>query len=225
MSPAKKIFLKALIVVISNVILALGIGLLRIITFGVDPFTGMFLSASYFFKYVLDIHFMTSGLIQLILNLVFFIVIIKYNRKQIGFGTVFNMVFVGFLCDGFEAGFLSILPHDLSLPLRLLFLIIAIILISMGVGLYGGIQMGTSPYDGFPFIINEQTKGRISITKARMAADITCALVGFLLVLPTRKLTTILGIATLILAFGLGPLTTFFRVYLGDKFLWKNLKN
>lgn len=224
MNPLKKIFLKALIVVASNVVLAMGIGMLRIITFGVDPFTGMFLSARYFFHYVLHMQFMTSGLLQLILNLIFFIIIIKYSRKQIGFGTFFNMVFTGFLCDYFENLFFKGFEGELSLLLRIFFLALAILLISMGVGLYAGIQMGTSPYDGFPFIINERSKGRISITKARMAADISCAFVGFLLVLPTGKLTTILGIATLILAFGLGPLTTFFRVELGDKFLWKNLK-
>ncbi|MDD3218997.1 MAG: hypothetical protein PHC41_12060 [Lachnospiraceae bacterium] len=219
-----KLLYKCFIVIISNALMGLGSGLLRLTSFGVDPFSGMTLGTSYFLQGILHLEFMTCGVFQASINMLLLIVVIACNRKYIGFGMVFNMFFLGFICDGSERLGLLFFTPPLPLPLRLLLLVVCIILIAMGVGVYSAANMGMGPYDALAYIISEKSNHRFHVRYTRMATDILCVVLAVAAAFPLGKQATVAGVATIIMAFGLGPLNYFFRVHLGENLLLKNVR-
>ena len=83
------ILLKTLVSFIGVAILSLGTTFLRGGNVGLDPFTAVNTGISNHLGIGL-------GVYQLSVNLVIFIFIIWLDRKQIGIGTILNMVLVGF---------------------------------------------------------------------------------------------------------------------------------
>lgn len=106
------ILLKTLVSFIGVAILSLGTTFLRGGNVGLDPFTAVNTGISNHLGIGL-------GVYQLSVNLVIFIFIIWLDRKQIGIGTILNMVLVGF-----EIQWFTTLYHQLF-GYRTSFLIVA----------------------------------------------------------------------------------------------------
>ena len=113
-------------------------------------------------------------------------------RQRPGLGTVANALVVGPVLD---AG-VALLPSPSHLVVRALFLVLAVLLIAVGTGLYVGVGWGPGPRDG---LMTGLVQLGVPLYLARTMIEGTALLVGWLLGGPV-------GVATIVYALGVGPL-------------------
>ncbi len=209
-------FLKRCIMTVLGIILiGICVGSYRLSAFGVDAFTCMNLGISGFLH-------MSFGTEQLIMNGLILIAVFFTVRQCIGIGTIINMVGVGYMADFICWIFQDVLEITMTLPLRILALIVGSLLAGIGVALYMAAEMGIAPYDSVAIIIEKETKGRIPFQKARVLSDVTVVIVGVVFCLLSHgELGLIIGIGTIFNALFNGPLIQFFKTHLAEPILQK----
>lgn len=195
--------------VIGVIITGLGNCLLRLSTLGTDPYGCMNLGVSSHLP-------ISYGTTQLICGFLLFIPVLFCYRKSIGLGTILNMAVLGYISDfcmyiANNMGITEAGLHD-NMVARVLYMIAGIVALAFGLALYMDADLGTASYDSLPIMITMWTKEKVKFTVARMACDITCMVVGIVS-------GAVFGIATIAVAFGLGPLITFFRKTVSSKML------
>ncbi len=150
------------------------LSILKLVNLGTDPFSYMNLSISARFG-------IGFGNWQMALNIILFIPVILWGRKQIGIGTVLNMVLVGYTVDfclwlweisGFETLF------D-SMVFRLLIMIPALAAFIVSASVYMSTDLGTAPYDALPFMISQKLPS-VPFQYIRVGWDFTAVLIGFI---------------------------------------------
>ncbi|WP_251028929.1 YitT family protein [Bacillus sp. ISL-18] len=194
--------------VIGNLCIGIAVSLLRLSHFGTDPFSTMNLGVSGFLH-------VSFGVYQLIFNLFLLIIQFIFVRNAIGFGTIVNMVGIGFISDLFVNGYHVLFGSSLLFITKILFLLIAVVLIGIGVALYMTSDLGISPWDAMPLVIQKLSRNKLPFVLARMMADVISVVIGF-------SFGAIVGIATVIMAFGTGPLVQYFRKQLAEPLLRNN---
>lgn len=143
---------------------------------------------------------------QLMINIVMFIIVLIFNRKLIGFGTLFNMVLIGYYVDFFNMIWDKTLPPNVftdTVPRWSIFLV-SLILFMICAAIYINADTGVSPYDGIPIILTEKITGRfprIPKMVIRICWDGLAIIVGVLF-----GGIPIIGI--ILMALFLGPLIT-----------------
>lgn len=182
---------------LGNVIVGLGSGVMRKIAFGTDPFTLMNLG-------LCSTLGMDFGTFQLLLNLLLLALVFLFGRRHIGLGTVVNMIFIGYLSDFSLYGLNALLGLTLSFGLRVALMVPAVAVICLGASLYMEADLGISPYDAMAFLLMRLLKGRLSFRMSRILTDMFCVAVGV-------ALSSVAGVGTLLFAFFTGPLVVFFR--------------
>lgn len=180
---------------IGIVIISLGTTVCRIGGVGVDPFTAMNIGIS-------GILGLSLGVYQLAVNIVLLVLVFIFGRKQIGIGTVINMVFVGFLIDFFTWLLTATLPLDGSMLQAGICLVVGVALFTFGVSTYMNTDLGVAPYDAVAIIVAARTP--VPYTPARMGQDVLVTAIAFLVGGP-------IGVFTVIAAFFTGPLITFWN--------------
>ncbi len=208
----KSYLMRGLAVVIGIFMVGIAVGFFKIVEMGADPFTAMNTGISGMIG-------MQFGTLQLIVNALILVLVFVFKRQFIGFGTIFNMVFVGYTAD-FIMWLLAKFQITFDTwPVRMLLLIFAALLICIGDALYISADMGMSPYDAAGYIVETLTGKKISFRIARIILDIVCVGIGFVTGMQVGIEWKIIGIGTVILAFCTGPLIQFFRVHWSDKLL------
>ena len=103
---------------------------------------------------------MSFGNYQLIVNIVMLCVVLIFNRKLIGFGTLFNMILIGYYADFFCWVWRKVIPASVfTTPLsRWIIFILSLLFFIISVAVYISVEMGVAPYDGIPLIITEKLK-------------------------------------------------------------------
>jgi len=208
---------RVVLVFISVIIMGFCLSFLNKCQFGADSFT----TANNAFSNLFGIDF---GTYQLIVNIVMLIVVIAIDRTQIGWGTVANMVLVGYSCNFFTWIESKIIPesvasYDDSLgyyvfnsfttkiivvwPILLLFIIAA--------SCYMAADLGASPYDAVPFVICNKFKNA-PFRLIRIAYDLAFAAVGY-------ALGATVGLVTIAIALALGPVVAWMKESFIDKLL------
>lgn len=177
----------------------------RMSGFGVDAFSCMNLGVSGFLR-------MSFGTWQLLINAVLLLVVWFTIRHCIGPGTVVNMVCVGYTADFLCWLFLNRIGLQVTMPLRLLFLILGTLFASLGCACYMIADMGISPYDSVAFIITKYAHGKISFRFARVMSDVVVIVIGGgFCVMAHNSIWEIVGLGTIVNACLNGPLIQFFR--------------
>lgn len=171
------------------------LSLLVSINLGTDPCTGFGLSVSE------KIH-MSLGNWQVLFNTFLFLFVVKYNRRLIGFGTLANMILIGYTVDFFRYLWGRLLPADFfePMPTKIIILIPALLVFVFSAGCYIAGDLGVAPYDAIPCIIYEH-QNKFTFRTVRMIFDITFMILGFLI---GRQG----GIVTIMMAFLVGPVIT-----------------
>ena len=202
----KKLFIVRILMMAAGIIiLGFSIAVLKLALLGNDPYTGMLFA-------IADVTPISYPLWQIIFGIIFFIVQLLMGRHLIGVGTIINTFTIGYIVD-FSYRFILFpaFGQPEGFPLQLITLIIGMLICSVGISLYQKADLGVSPYDSLSLIADERLK-KIPYFWCRIVCDGTCALVCFLL-------GGIVGIGTLLTAFGFGPLVAFFNKVLSDPIL------
>jgi uncharacterized membrane protein YczE len=119
-------------------------------------------------------------------------------RQRPGFGTVANLVVVGFAADAA----LAVLPEGTTIPARVGYLVGGILLNGLATGLYLGSRLGPGPRDGLMTgIVNRFP--RLSIRVVRTVLELTVLGAGVLL-------GGTVGVGTVAYALAIGPLAQLF---------------
>lgn len=173
----------------------MGLSLLRSVNLGTDPCSCLTQGVTNFVP-------LSFGTCQLLCHLVTFLFVIRFDTGMIGFGTVGNMCFLGYISDFFKWVWTLVLPagfFDMTMN-RYLLLLPSLAVFLLGAAAYMCAGLGSSPYDALPFIISGHVK-KISFKAVRMIWDISFMAAGFLL-------GGDVGIVTVLVAFFLGPIIT-----------------
>lgn len=191
----KDFILRSLASIIGITFISFGAALSESMDMGLDPFTAINRGASSLLGFSL-------GNYQLGLNILILIIVFFMKRSLIGWGTIYNMVLVGYQISFFGGLFTEFLNIDsFNLVLRLVITVIAIMVFTLGVALYMDTELGVSPYDAITPLIIDRTGWKY--TPVRVAQDLLVVIGAYLLGGPV-------GIATIITGFFAGPLISFF---------------
>lgn len=204
-------FEKRLFMTISGVLLcALAVGFFKCSSFGVDPFQ-CFAQGSYgrFFSG------MTYGTYYVILNAALLIIDLFLDRHYIGLATFINLFLTGYVVD-FSVWAISSVAPSPSLPLRVVFLLIAVVVMCFSSALYMTSDLGVSTYDAIPIVISNR-QDKVPFKFCRIFCDLICVSVGTLCGLMP-------GVGTLITAFFMGPLVDYFNRTVAEPFLYGKAK-
>ena len=200
-SKKKKLIKRIILVFLANMILALGIAILRLSGFGTDPYTCMNLGVSS------RLH-MNFGTYQMVLNVALFIPVFILDRKSFGVGALVNMLLLGYFVDFFMYVFscVGITIEGLagSFLMRIPVLLAGIVVVCFGIALYMFCDLGAAPYDRLSVIIENYSHGKVPFRWARICLDIISTVVGL-------ATGSVVGIGTVIIAFFTGPVVSFFR--------------
>ena len=150
--------------VLGILFIGLCVSFLRLSQFGVDPFSAMNLGISGFIGW-------SFGTWQLLVNAIILVVVFFQARSCIGTGTIINMIFVGYIADFICYVANDVVQIQMNLPLRIIALLLAQLMASMGVALYMVANMGIAPYDSVAIIIEKLTHQKIPFHKARILSD------------------------------------------------------
>lgn len=187
-------FRKRMIVMALGVITqALGLSLLIRLNLGTDTCSCLTLGIANYLP-------LSFGTCQLLCHLITFLFVVGMDLSKIGFGTIGNMVCLGYICDFFGWVWGQVLPagfFDSRLNVYLL-LIPALLIFIVGAATYMSTGLGMSPYDGLPFILASRAK-KLSFRTVRTIWDLCYLLAGLLL-------GATVGIVTVLLAFCSGPI-------------------
>lgn len=208
----KSCLARGLAVVAGIFMVGIAVGFFKVAEMGADPFTAMNTGVS-------SLAGMQFGTLQLLVNAAILVFVFLFKRKFIGFGTIFNMIFVGYTADLIMWLLAKWQIAFDALPARIILLAAAVLFLCIGDALYISADMGMSPYDAAGYIVEAATKGKMQFRIARIILDSICVAVGFMTGMRVGIQWKIIGIGTVILAFCTGPLIQFFRVHWSDKLL------
>lgn len=145
-----------------------------------------------------------------------FIFVLWKGRTCIGAGIIVNMAGIGYIADFGVFVLTKCLgePELLSVQIRILLMIFAVTLCSFAAAMYMEADIGIAPYDAFGVIIEKISNRKILFKTARVLTDVICVTIGF-------SFGSIVGVATIITAFCMGPLIEVFRVQCMEKLVIK----
>ena len=175
--------------------LAVGIGMMVEARLGVSPYDVLH-------QGIADHTALSFGAVVILLGVLVLLLWIPLGQR-LGIGTVINTLTVGLIVDRFIAWS----PDPTTLAVRWAYMLVGIVIIAFGVGLYIGAGLGPGPRDGL--MTGIAAKG-YPLWFVRTLLELTALLFGWLL-------GGDVGIGTLLFAFGIGPLSHFFllRLHLG----------
>lgn len=176
------------------IIISLAVAVYRYVNLGTDPFTCFNTGISKVFH-------ISFGNAQVIVSIILILIFIWSAIRYFGLGTIFSMFFVGHMSDYV----LSLITYDASqIPfiVKIVFLAVALVVCSFGIALYSCADLGISPYDAVSFIIDEKSGGKLPFKYVRIVFDVLLVVIGYLM-------GGVVGIGTLMIAFGTGPIVDY----------------
>lgn len=203
----KKINWKYVVVMcVGNIILSLGVAIFKLSGLGNDPFSGMVMALS-------EKAGMEYAVFLMFLNMAIFIVELAFGRKLIGIGTFVNALLVGYVVTFFYDLLIACTGEPTQMFQRVLIVCLGVIVSSLGVSLYQYPDQGVAPYDSLSLIMAKKWP-KIPYFWHRVSNDAFCALICWIS-------GGIVGLGTLVSAFGLGPVIQFFNTHFTSKLLEK----
>ncbi|XIF19498.1 MAG: membrane protein [Acetilactobacillus jinshanensis] len=183
------------------VLIGLGATFLKMGHVGLDPFTALNVGMSNHLG-------MELGTYQLSVNIIIFIFVLILDRKQIGIGTFFNMVLVGYEIQWFSTIYNAHVAERLHIPLIIVDALVGILLFTLGTSFYMSVDLGVAPYDAIAPIIVERSK-HAKYQWVRSSQDILFMIAG---VIAGGIAGGDVGIMTIVVAFFAGPLINFWNL-------------
>lgn len=192
-----RLILRTLISFIGVILIAIGATFLKQGLVGLDPFTATNIGLSKMFG-------MGLGPTQLGFNLILFILVVLFDRHEIGIGTFLNMILIGFGIQYFSKIYTLMLGTHMHYSLIIIDAIVGIAIFTLGTSLYMEADLGVAPYDAIAPIIVKKT--HLKYQYVRACQDIAFMVAGWFV-------HGDVGFMTIIVAFFAGPLINFWNVH------------
>ena len=147
---------------------------------------------------------------NVLMNLCLFVPQLLWGRRYIGLGTIINSFCIGFIVTFTGDAMTAVFGSADTLPVQLLWVAVAVLVIALGCSLYQTADLGVAPYDALSLMLADRLP--VPYFGCRVFTDALCAVLAFLL-------GGLIGLRTLICAFGLGPFVQFFTRHFSEKVL------
>lgn len=180
----------------------LSVGFFKQSAFGVDPFQCLCAGLDN----VIPIDF---GTLYVIINAVLLLAVLLMNRHYIGLGTFINLFLLGYVVD-FSDHMIYTLVGEPGMVLRVIYLIIGLGVMCLASALYFTADLGVSTYDAIALYL--ASKKIAPFRFIRIATDLCCVGIGF-------AFGYVPGVGTLLSAFCMGPLISWFNVKVAQPML------
>lgn len=192
---------RTMAVILGNIILGMGAAGLRFSLLGNEPYTAMNMAIS-------DGIHMSLGNYQLILNLGLFIIQLIWGRAYIGFGSIINLCFLGYIVEasGYVLNLLLKSAEEYTLVQKVLFMILSLVVLTLGISMYQTADLGVAPYDYLALGITDHFPTPYFLNRVITDAFSVLTIVLVVLVGLITWKESHLGIGTIVGAFFLGPL-------------------
>ena len=145
---------------------------------------------------------LSIGIITFFISVVVLILWVPLNQKP-GMGTLLNALIIALMIDFC----IKFVPTPSNYYNQLILAIVSVIIVGIGGGIYLVSNLGAGPRDGL--MVGLQKKTNLPIALVRATLEISVVSVGW-------YLGGVVGIGTLLFAFGIGPCVAF-GLYLVDK--------
>lgn len=202
---SKESLTRTAIAAAASFLAGMGSAVMRASCLGSDPWSTLNYGVSEF----LGVPFSTTSLA---INAVLFVLALAFMRRKLGLGTIVNMIVVGL---GADLGVSLITAAFGSFPsfagfdaygLRILIFAAGMAITLFVTSFYMGADAGLAPYDTLAYIIEDRTGGRVPFRVARIITDLTCIAIGFGFGLPRGTQWQLVGLGTIVMGFGVGPI-------------------
>ena len=170
--------------VLGLILFGLGEGLLIVSFAGASPWSVLAQGIS------LNVNFST-GIITIFVSIGVLLLWLPLKQKP-GIGTILNAIIIGLMIDVC----INFVPTPENYINQVLLAIAAVLIVGLGGGIYLVANLGAGPRDGL--MVGLQKKTNLPIALVRGAIEITVMSVGW-------YLGGIVGLGTLLFAFGIGP--------------------
>lgn len=195
---------RVLVMLLGNVFLGMGVSIFKLSCLGNDAFNGMLMALA-------DCAGIPYARFFVIFSICLFIVELLTGRSFVGIGTVVNTFLLGYIVTFFYDMWIKLFQIPEILLLQIVVMLIGVIVCSFGISMYQTPDAGVSPYDSLSLILAKRFDW-VPYFWCRMLTDGVCALVCFLA-------GGLVGIGTLVAAFGFGPFVHFFNIHFTEKIL------
>lgn len=188
---AKKIFITALGLMTTGV----GIGFLMRAGLGVDP-------PSVFQDGLANFFGVSFGVAAAVMNAVVIAVLFFIDRRYVNIASIMAIFLIGFTCDYVSEFLQFLLPGTIALPFQVILMLVGWALVALGIPVYIAAELGVGACDSFSEVVTDKITHSYRVT--RVTFDVSYVVLGYLM-------GGQFGVATIIAAFGTGPLIGFYR--------------
>ena len=192
-------------IIFGTIFLGLGVSLYKLSSLGQDPLSAMVFSI----MYLINNEYLGYMFFYLVINLIFFLLMLIFLRKEIHIGTIINLLLTGFFSDLFLKLFLYLNMDTSYLIFKIVYGLLGLIIASFGIALYGGARVGIAPYDSLPLILKLRFK-KISYRFARIIIDLLCTIIALIIGVLILKRSDIINFNTILTFLAMGPIISFF---------------
>lgn len=201
----KHFWRRTLVVVPAVILMGFALSWLLPVDLGADPFTMMN-------KAISEKIGISLGSWQALLNCILLVFVLIFGGRNLGVGTLANMLLVGYSVDFFSWVWDRMLPAGFfdSMGVRMGVLFPALALFVFAAAVYMAVDMGTSPYDAIPFIIARHVK-KLPFRLIRIGYDLV--VIGIACAFGGKP-----QIVTVLMALSLGPVVTWVSGFGGKVF-------
>ena len=169
---------------------------------GVDPFTALQQS-------VTEVTGLSLAVLSPIINLVMLILIIPFDRKIFGLGTLMNALLFGVFVTVFLDVLEGFYTFEYSLGGMLVHLVIGLTLYCLGLSIYISTDIGQGAADGLAPVLTRKFKN-VSYRTFRIGQDVISALIALIILRFDLSLSSV-GVGTLIMSLFIGVIVDFFN--------------
>lgn len=199
-----KFIKKIMGIVLGTMLLGLGVALSKSASLGQDPLSGFLFSFVYLFDEKLPYSVYYTGF-----NFILLILMLIYTKNKINIGTIICLLCTGVFSDLFYLmlSVCNFIPTHIII--RLIITILGIIITCFGIALYGSANLGLSPYEALPLIINKKI-GKIKFQYARIITDVICTIITLIIGVVILNRSDLININTILNFIFAGPLISIF---------------
>ncbi len=210
----KETVLRAIILFIGLLIAHLGVTLFLLADLGSDPFNVLVQGLFHSLENLTGFPFLTHGRVHIAVCFLIILVLLVVDRTYVKLGTIICMICGGPIIDMYSFILAPILADMSSLVGRLLMLVAGCVILAYGMTIVIKSDAGTGPNDLVAVVISDKLHSKFGIT--RIVVDVCFVAVGYLL-------GGLVGIGTIICAFCVGPVASYF-LPVNERIVGKTLK-